>query len=321
MSDLPASWIVASDRAGIRLDRFMTLSLPDESRSQMQNWIRKGHVTVNGKTAKTGYITRTGDHVELRLPATEPGGPFPEEIPLTVLYEDDDLAVIDKPAGMICHTGAGIKSGTLVNALLYRMGSLEAGDPARPGIVHRLDKFTSGVLLVAKNNFAHRRLSEQFKKRQVRKHYLALIYGSLSPPRGTIDLAIGRDPDDRKKMSPRAGHKRNAVTHYSLKTDYGTLSLLDIRIETGRTHQIRVHLAWKGHPVVGDILYGGNRFRNLSAPLMNEANKLGRLFLHASRLEFIHPRSEKQLSFCAPLPEELQHFLVLIEKQLSRRAP
>jgi 23S rRNA pseudouridine1911/1915/1917 synthase len=313
VSGLTVSWIVDSETAGLRLDQFLTRVNTGESRSQIQSWIRKGHVTVNGKTVKTGYIMKPGDEVELRLPSIQPSGPFPEAIPLSILYEDEDLAVLDKPSGMVCHTGAGVRTGTLVNALLHRMGSLEAGDSARPGIVHRLDKFTSGVMMIAKNNFSHRRLSEQFRTRQIRKHYLALVYGSPSPPQGTIDLAIGRDPVDRKKMSHRAHRKRSALTHYFLKTDYGVCSLLEIRIETGRTHQIRVHLAAKGHPIVGDLLYGGNRFRNLPAPLLNEEKMLKRPFLHSSRLEFFHPRSEKPLSFQTPLPDELLHFLCILE--------
>jgi 23S rRNA pseudouridine1911/1915/1917 synthase len=192
------------------------------------------------------------------------------------------------------------------------MGPLEAGDPGRPGIVHRLDKFTSGVMLAAKNTPAHRRLSQQFKDREIKKEYLALVYGVPSPPSGTIDLPLGRDPRDRKKISTRARHKRRAITHYNVQENFGSLSLLRIRIETGRTHQIRVHLAQKGHPVVGDFLYGANR--NLPAKLSKAVRELQRPFLHSHRLEFRHPRSGEVLSFESALSPELMQFLSAIRQ-------
>ena len=303
------AWTILPDTAGTRLDLFIASRLPEESRSQIQNWIRKGSVKVGGAAVKTGYRTRAGDDVTLEIPRTPQQQPFPEEIPLDVIYEDDDIAVINKPSGMACHAGAGLKTGTLVNALLYRMGTIEAGDPERPGIVHRLDKFTSGVIITAKNNFSHRHIARQFKSREIRKEYIALVYGVPSPPEGTIDLAIGRDPNNRKKMSVRARHKRNAVTHYKVKENFGFAALLDIRIETGRTHQIRVHMAAKGHPVVGDFLYGGNRVKNLPAPLAQIVGAMKRPFLHSSRVEFTHPRSGERMAFHAPLPEELQNQL------------
>jgi 23S rRNA pseudouridine1911/1915/1917 synthase len=296
----------------MRLDQFLVNRILDESRSQIQNWIRKGYVLANDKRVKTGYLTRISDRIDMKIPESLPDQPFPEEIPLDVLYEDSDLAVINKPAGLVCHAGAGIRSGTLVNALLYRMGSLEAGDPSRPGIVHRLDKLTSGVMLVAKNNFALRLLSQQFKNRQVNKEYVALVYGSLHPPSGTINIPIGRDCKSRTKMSTRARRTRSAITHYSLEASYGFMSLLRIRIETGRTHQIRVHLAQQGHPIVGDSLYGGNRIRSLPAELLDAAKELKRPFLHSRRLEFRHPRSDERLSFQSPLAPELQRFLSII---------
>ena len=302
----------------MRLDQFLASRIPGESRSQIQNWIRRGYVTVNGEQVKTGYLLRLHDSIDLRSPESLPNQPFPEDIPLDVLYEDSDLAVINKPAGLVCHTGAGIRSGTLVNALLHRMGSLEAGDPQRPGIVHRLDKLTSGVMLIAKNNSAHRQLSQQFKNRQVKKEYAALVHGSPSPPSGTIDMPLGRDPQNRKKMSTRAHRKRTAVTHYVTEEGLGFVSLLCIRIETGRTHQIRVHLAQKGHPIVGDTLYGGNRARNLPPGLQQAANELERPFLHSRRLEFRHPRSGEPLSFQSPLPPELQRFLSAVKNLRSR---
>ena len=307
------NWVVSRDASGRRLDQFVASRLSGESRSQIQNWIRKGFVTVGGAAVKTGYRTRVGDAVALEIPWTPPPQPFPEEIPLDVLYEDADIAAINKPAGMSCHAGAGLRSGTLVNALLYRMGRIEAGNPERPGIVHRLDKFTSGVIITAKNNFSHRRLARQFKAREVKKEYIALVHGVPTPPVGTIDLAIGRDPNNRKKMSVRARHKRDAVTHYTIKESFGFAALLDIRIETGRTHQIRVHLAAKGYSVVGDFLYGGNRVKNLPAPIAKIVESMGRPFLHSSRIEFAHPRSGEKLAFQAPIPEELVSLLYSIQ--------
>ncbi len=307
MSERTASWIVQPGDEKLRLDRYLA-GKTQESRSQIQNWIRKGHIQVNEKPAKTGYLTKLKDRIALHAPLPQPDEPQPEEIPLEVLYEDSDLAVINKPAGLVCHSGAGIRSGTLVNALLYRMGPLQTGDPAKPGIVHRLDKLTSGAMLVAKNAQAHRLLSEQFKNRLVKKEYLAMVHGVPAPPSGTIDLPLGRDPKDRIKISIRARKKRTAVTHYSLVKKFGPISLLRIRIETGRTHQIRVHLAQQGHPVVGDSLYGGNRIQNLPSRLSSAVKKMQRPFLHSFRLAFQHPRTGEALSFSAPLPPELQDF-------------
>jgi 23S rRNA pseudouridine1911/1915/1917 synthase len=305
-------WIVRPDGIRIRLDQFLVGRISGESRSQIQNWIRKGYLRVNGEQVKTGYLTKLDDRIELAVPKSLPDQPFPEEIPLDILYEDSELAVINKPAGLVCHTGAGIRSGTLVNALLHHMGPLEAGDPQRPGIVHRLDKFTSGVMLVAKNKSAHRRLAQQFKSREVKKEYIAMVYGSPSPDSGTIDLPLGRDPKDRKKISTRARRKRTAITHYSLEKKYGLVSLLSIRIDTGRTHQIRVHLAHKGHPIVGDSVYGGNRIKNLQGKILAAAGEMQRPFLHSRRIQFHHPKSGELLSFTAPLPPELERFLAVL---------
>lgn len=309
MSDRIESWVVPQGDEWTRLDLYLTRQIHGESRSQIQNWIREGHVQVNGKQVKTGYRTRLNDRVTLTVPELRPDRVYPEDIPLDVLYEDSDLAVINKPAGLVCHAGAGVRSGTLVNALLHRMGPLETGDPVRPGIVHRLDKLTSGVMLVAKNTLAHRRLAQQFKNREVKKEYLALVYGKPSPRSGTIDMPLGRDPKNRKKISTRARRTRTAVTHYELREALGFFSLLGVRIDTGRTHQIRVHLAQKGHPVVGDALYGGKRRRNLPDELSAAVKELERPFLHSHRLEFRHPRSGEVLAFSSPLASELQRFL------------
>lgn len=298
----------------VRLDQFLVSRIPGGSRSQIQNWIRKGYMRINGTEVKTGYLVKPNDLITLNLPESVGGPPFPEDIPLDILYEDSHLAVINKPSGLVCHAGAGVRSGTLVNALLHRMGPLETGDPERPGIVHRLDKLTSGVMLVAKNTTAHRHLAQQFKNREIKKEYVALVYGVPSPSSGTIDLALGRDPKNRKKISTRARRKRTAVTHYKVLEDFGFVSLLQVRIETGRTHQIRVHLAQKGHPVVGDSLYGTDRTRSLPAKVSHAAKELQRLFLHSRRLEFRHPQSGEILSFEAPFPPELQKFLSEIRR-------
>jgi 23S rRNA pseudouridine1911/1915/1917 synthase len=321
LSNRTESWIAAPEFTKIRLDQFLVGQIPGESRSQTQSWIRKGFVRVNGAEVKTGHLIKPGDRVDLVVPASEPSQPFPENIPLEVLYEDSDLAVINKPAGLVCHAGAGVRSGTLVNALLYRLGPMDTGDPARPGIVHRLDKFTSGVMLVAKNKPAHRNLSQQFKNREVKKEYLAMVHGIPSPASGTVTLPLGRDPGDRKKISTRARRKRTAVTHYSVCETYGAVSLLIIRIETGRTHQIRVHLAQIGHPVVGDALYGPNRIRNLPAAFAKAAKDLQRPFLHSHRLEFHHPRSGEALSFESPLAPELLRFLEAVRMTRAHGGP
>lgn len=300
------------EAARIRLDQFLLGRIPGESRSQIQNWIRKGYLLVNGKKAKTGYLTKPNDSISIRIPRSPSGLPSPEEIPLNILYEDSDMAVVDKPAGLVCHIGAGVRSGTLVNALLYHLGPLDTGDPVRPGIVHRLDKLTSGVMVVAKNTRSHRALSLQFKNRQVNKEYLALVYGSPAD-QGTIDLPIGRDPNNRIKISSRARRKRSAITHYTLQKRYGPFSLLRVLIETGRTHQIRVHLAHKGHPVVGDVLYGGKRDTGLPAKLAPVMKGLHRPFLHSYRLSLLHPVSGKEMTFSAPLPDELKQFLETVQ--------
>jgi len=303
--------LVQSEAARLRLDRYLSERSSAWSRSQIQGWIRNGSIVVNNSRVKTGYQLRAGDLISIQAPTVQAElQPQPENIPLTILYEDSDLAVIEKPAGLVCHAGAGVRSGTLVNALLYHLGPLQTEDAMRPGIVHRLDKLTSGLMAVAKNPQAHRELARQFKNRQVKKEYLALVYGHPSPSAGTIALPLGRDLRDRKKISVRSRRKREAVTHYNEECTCGPFSLLRVRIETGRTHQIRVHLASKGHPVVGDVLYGGNRALNLADEQLRIAVRdLGRHFLHAQRLEFTHPRTGEKLSFQAPLPAELSSFL------------
>jgi 23S rRNA pseudouridine1911/1915/1917 synthase len=310
MAESERRWTFRPEEGRVRLDQFLSKQFPDESRSQIQVWIRSGQVQVNGSRTKTGWMLRPGDQISLQL-ATKPEElPRPEAIPLTVLFQDEYLAVIEKPAGIVCHAGAGVRSGTLVNALLHNLDRLEGGDPLRPGIVHRLDKQTSGLMVVAKSIQTHRALSKQFKDRLVKKVYLALVYGKPSPAKGTIELALGRDPKSRTKFSVRARRRRSAITHYQVQKEYGPFSLVRVQIETGRTHQIRVHLSHKGYPIVGDTLYGGNRSRGLNQGIWPEAvAKLGRVFLHAHELEFQHPETGERLAFTSPLPPELESFL------------
>ncbi len=309
MTEKVESWNVPVEADRIRLDQYLLRLMSGQSRSQIQGLIRRGLVRVNNLQVKTGYLVRPDDTITCRISSALEDQPHPENIPLSVLYEDPDLAVIEKPAGIVCHLGAGVRSGTLVNALLHRLGPMETGDSSRPGIVHRLDKTTSGVMVVARNAWTHRALSQQFKGREVKKEYLALVHGKPLPPAGTIDLPLGRDPHNRKKISVRARRARSAVTHYRILKEYPGMTLLQVGIETGRTHQIRVHLAHKGHPVVGDDLYGGSRKRSQLEGRGGHIQDLNRVFLHAHRLQFRHPRTGEELIFTSPLPQELEHFL------------
>ncbi len=321
----PLALHATSDDAGKRLDQFLTFSIPDVSRARVQQLIAAGKVRVNGAAAKSAFRLRGTEEVTvLGPPQAARLRAVAEEIPLDVVYEDEDLAVVNKPAGMMVHAGAGAthdarNRGTLVNALLHRFGDLSGlGGELRPGIVHRLDRATSGLLIIAKHDAAHRKLAAQFSGRQVKKQYLALVHGRPAQANGTIRAAISRDRIRRTRMTTRRAGGRDAVTHYrvleSLDTAWGKFSLLELRIDTGRTHQIRVHLAASGHPVVGDTLYGAPRELAWKArtnpPTHSPA--LGRNFLHAAAIEFTHPRSGERLAFARPLPDELQDFLSLL---------
>jgi 23S rRNA pseudouridine1911/1915/1917 synthase len=310
--------IVPAEQAGERLDRFLVSQLPEVSRARIQQLIAAGKVRVNGAEAKPSVRLREQDEVEmLGTPQPPPLRAFAEEIPLDVVHEDDALAVINKPAGMIVHTGAGVRSrsGTLVNALLHRFASLSGiSGELRPGIVHRLDKDTSGLIVVAKNDLAHRRLAEQFSRREVKKTYIALVHGWMKQDRGTIASAIARDRTRRTRMTTRARCGRDAVSHWHvlrrIQSPFGKFSLLELKIDTGRTHQIRVHLASIGHPVVGDGLYGAPReLKDKTGGKL----ALGRNFLHAAAIELKHPRTGAPLAFARPLPLELEDFLSQLE--------
>ena len=319
----PASTFeVAPEQAGRRLDQFLVGQLPEVSRARVQQLIAESKVLVNDAAAKPSLKLKGGERIHVLGRATAPPlRAVAEEIPLGVVYEDDDLAIVNKPAGMMVHAGAGPTEdernrGTLVNALLHRFGTLSGvGGELRPGIVHRLDRATSGLIVVAKNDFAHQRLGAQFSGRQVRKQYIALVHGWLKQEAGTVKSAISRDRIRRTRMTTRRSGGREAVTHYKVRervqSEFGKFSLLDLKIDTGRTHQIRVHLASLGHPVVGDTLYGAPRELRPQASREPKGQplSLARNFLHAAALEFAHPRTGKALSFARPLPPELLDFL------------
>lgn len=310
---------VPAEAAGQRLDHWLALQLPDISRVRVQQLIEQNKVALNGATPKASLRLRGGEEIlisgEVQLP---PLKAFPEDIPIDVVYEDQDLAVINKAAGMTVHAGSGKDEsgsrGTLVNALLHRFGKLsQVGDELRPGIVHRLDKETSGLIIIAKTDKAHRKLAEQFSRREVKKTYLALVHGEMPQSQGTIRAPISRDLLRRERMTTRRKDGREAVTHWRVLEHYRSneekFSLLEVTIETGRTHQIRVHLSSLGHPVVGDVLYGASKATRSYLGTASGSASPGRNFLHSFRLQFEHPISNKPLSFEAPLPSELKSFL------------
>lgn len=322
------TYSVPEDAAQQRLDAWLAGQLNGVSRERVQLLLSQGKVRIAGVTPRASYRLRGGEAVEvLGDPVRPPLKAFAEDIPLKIVYEDDELSVIDKPAGMMVHAGAGAvegEGGTLVNALLHHYESLStAGGDLRPGIVHRLDKQTSGLIIVARNNAAHARLAEMFAQREVKKTYIALVYGHLKQDRGTIDAPIGRDLLRRTRMTTRRrGGSREAVSHYTvlqrMSSRFGLFTLLSVRIETGRTHQIRVHLASIGHPVVGDTLYGAparlmvtpSRQRTYPEP---ECLMLERNFLHAAELEFVHPMTGERVQLRSPLPTELEELLNRIQ--------
>jgi 23S rRNA pseudouridine1911/1915/1917 synthase len=312
-ADEPEIRTLRAEAGGVRLDKWLASQMPDRSRAEIQRWIEAGQVTHGGSALKASHRVSGGEVIEVVIPPAEDYDVEPEDVPLVVLYEDRDLLVIDKPAGMVVHPAAGNWHGTLVNAVLFHSPSLEGvGGAHRPGIVHRLDKDTSGVILVAKNDASHRELQAQFKNREVEKTYLALVYGGMSPERGEINAAVGRDPRDRKRMGVvPASQGRPAATRYETQAAYRMpttgerLSLLACRPLTGRTHQIRVHLAHVHHPIVGDEVYGPRRKLPFACP---------RQFLHAARLRFRLPSTQETVEFSAPLPPDLQAVLELLER-------
>ena len=306
--------LVEPDHDGTRLDNFLTALLPEQSRSQLQRLIKDGRVTGPGGGLRPSTQVRAGQTFTIDIPPPEPTSVEPEALPLRIVYEDDDVVVLDKPAGMVVHPAAGHRSGTLVNALLHHVKGLSGiGGEVRPGIVHRLDRGTSGLMVVAKHDAAHQELSRQFSDREVEKEYVALVWGVVQAGR-RIDAAIGRDPKNRQKMSTRARRARSAVTRVTWARHFRGVSLLKVAIATGRTHQIRVHLSAIGHPIVGDPTYGGVH-RRVPGDL-RAVMRLERPFLHAARLSFTHPTDGRRVDFDSPLPPDLESVVdAIIEAQ------
>ncbi len=300
-------FLVTGEDAGQRLDRYLAARLPELSRTRVQELIDEGRVRVQGSAARRAYRVAAGEAVEVEALPRPPLRAVPEPIPIEILYEDEDLVVVNKPAGMVVHAGAGHASGTLVNALLHRLEKLSgAGGPLRPGIVHRLDRGTSGVLVVARHDEAHRQLAEQFHARRVEKTYVALVHGSLKHDAGTIGLPIARDLRRRTRMTARRHEGREARTDWRVLARLDGFTLVEVSLHTGRTHQIRVHFSALGHPVVGDTLYGAPRHPRAGRQTLPP---LGRNFLHAARIRFQHPRRAGTVEVRAPLPSELRAYL------------
>ena len=312
MPDAPLNAVrllASPEDAGKRLDQFIHERLPEHSRSRIQEWIRAGRVRVDGAERRASYAVRGAEAVDVEPAAPPPLHATPEDIPLDVLYEDADVVAVNKPAGMVVHAGAGNYSGTLVNALLHRFGGLSGvGGALRPGIVHRLDRYTSGVLLVAKNDDAHRRLAAQFAGRQVEKTYLALIQGEIRADTGRIERPISRDPVRRTRMTARLATGRAAWSEYRVLRRFRGFTFLEVRIGTGRTHQIRVHLASAGYPVAGDTLYGAAAKSAGAGP--------GRFFLHSHRIRFRRPSDGEEIAVTAPLPADLDGWLAKLDPKV-----
>jgi len=298
----PATRLTApSEQAGARLDQFLHERLPQFSRSRLQEWIKAGRVLVNGRAQRPSFVLRGGEVIDVTPGALPSLKATPEDIPLDILYEDAAVIAVNKPAGMVVHAGAGAHSGTLVNALLHRFEQLSTtGGELRPGIVHRLDRYTSGVLLVARDDAAHQALARQFASREVEKTYIALAQAQFAKAAGRVATPITRDPVRRTRMTTRLATGRAALTDYKVLEQFADFALLEVRIGTGRTHQIRVHLASVGHPVAGDKLYGA------------AASDFGRYFLHAWRIVFTSPASGERVTITAPLAPELRAWLATL---------
>jgi len=301
-------WIAGAEDRGERIDKFITESLEEDvSRTQVQQWIKDGHLTVNGATVKANYKIAEGDRLLLTIPEPEELNLEPEPIPLEVVYEDSDVIVVNKPRGLVVHPAPGHYSGTLVNALLYHCNDLSGiNGVMRPGIVHRIDKDTSGLLMAAKNDLAHVSLAAQLKEHSVNRKYLAVVHGNVAHDNGTIDAPIGRDPHDRKLYTVTDKNSKHAVTHFVVLERFGDFTLLELKLETGRTHQIRVHMKFIGHPLAGDPAYG---------PVKSKHVGMDGQALHAAVLGFVHPRTGEHLQFEAELPEDMQHLLHVLKNR------
>lgn len=296
-------YTVEKNESGTRIDRYLAEKDSGFSRSFIQKLLKDGQVTVWGKPAKSNYKVREDDSIHLEVPDSSEPDIVPEDIPLDILYEDEDVLIVNKPKGMVVHPAAGHYQGTLVNAVMAHCGDSLSGinGVMRPGIVHRIDKDTTGALLVCKNDTAHRDLAEQLKDHSIRRRYRAVVQGNLKDDEGTIEGPIGRHPTDRKKMAINHKNGKNAVTHYKVLERFGQATYVECRLETGRTHQIRVHMASIGHPLLGDTVYGSSR---------NPYHLEGQA-LHAMILGFVHPRTGEYMEFTAPLPE---YFVKLLSK-------
>ena len=308
------NFTVAANDAGKRLDAFLAENIEDWSRARLQKLINEGDVLINQKDAKSSYKLRGGEEIEVELIAPIVESVEAENIPLEVIYEDEYLIVINKQAGLIVHAGTGVRNGTLVNALMYHFQNLsQLGGKSRAGIVHRLDKNTSGLIVVAKDEATHENLAQQFHDREVYKSYIALVHGSIRRESGRVEEKIGRDKWNRMKMTINNSNGRHALSLWNVRRRFEKFTLLDVEIKTGRTHQIRVHLAFLNHPVVGDETYNEGRDNTISDVKIRQAiQNLNRFFLHAEKLSFTHPKTQKKLEFYAPLPKELKNLLEII---------
>lgn len=313
------------DSPAQRLDAFLAGALPDISRAQLKKLIDSQQVTCDGAVTKASFKLKGGEAIEVLLPPPAPGTALAEAIPLAILYEDQDLIVINKAAGMVVHPAAGHFRGTLVNALLHHCDDLAGiGGALRPGIVHRIDKDTSGVLVVTKNDLTHQHLADQFQRHSIKREYLALIHGHLPTRKGTIDQPLGRHPVQRKKFSTKARNSKKAVTHWSVidAFQHENYSLIRLQLETGRTHQIRVHLSDAGHPLVGDPLYGRRAELNniKDQQLRTLIRQLPGQALHAHTLGFVHPRTDEYLEFTSDIPTPLRHIIAYLQQGGSSAA-
>ncbi|HET8782941.1 MAG TPA: RluA family pseudouridine synthase [Pyrinomonadaceae bacterium] len=304
---------IGPDDVGVRLDAFLASQIEGWSRARLQRLIEAEDVLVNSKPAKASYKLRENDELEVELVSPATTSFTPEAIPIEIVYEDDTLVVVNKPAGLVVHPAAGIHSGTLANALAYHFQQLPNATSVRPGIVHRLDRDTSGLLVVAKTEAALENLSDQFRARSVYKLYAALVHGRVAADSGRIEQPLARDPSNRTRMAVVRGG-RSALSIYRVARRFNRFTLLDVELKTGRTHQIRVHLAWLKHPVVGDETYGGGRDNTIQDPkLKSQIRSLNRHFLHAEKLAFTHPTTGERVTFHSPLPPELATLLTQIE--------
>ena len=312
MADADLTFTIGPDQAGARLDAYLASQIEGWSRARLQRLIESEDVLVNGKVAKPSYKLREADEIEVELVAPPVDFFTPEDIPLDIVYEDETLVVVNKPAGLVVHPAAGTPSGTLANALAYHFQKLP-GAGVRPGIVHRLDRDTSGLLVVAKTEAALENLSDQFRDRSVYKSYVALVHGRVVSNTGKIEQPLARDPSNRTRMAVVRGG-RNALTLYRVRRAFNRFTLLDVELKTGRTHQIRVHLAWMKHPVVGDETYGGGRDNTIQDPrLRARIRALNRQFLHAEKLGFKHPKTAEFVKFESTLPRELSDLLEALD--------